>query len=63
MEKPPGGTLVRGLAGVLMGVATGSSETTTPGIPISSPVNGFTEMKSKIYFVSNVQFLATSKLI
>jgi hypothetical protein len=41
--KPPGGTLPLGLCGVTV---TGSSETITPGQPISSPVNGLTEKTS-----------------
>jgi len=40
--KPPGGILPLGLCGVA-DVAGSSADTMTPGMPINSPVKGFTE--------------------
>jgi hypothetical protein len=51
--KPPGGILPLGLCGVA-DVAGSSADTMTPGMPINSPVKGFTEIKvnkiNKHYF-------------
>ena len=42
--KPPGGILPLGLCGVADDPAGSSADTMTPGIPINSPVKGFTEI-------------------